>query len=146
MSTADDIEPFEGDDRQYSPTRLPGWLQEVKRPDRIQPDQLTRRQIADLSPRQLLIYNDGREVWHANIGPIRTPQLITLHDELAEIVESNRHDGDKTKPASLVDAYPGLGKSTAVRAYGRSLYRKRIALRGETLPAGTAGFRSSISR
>ncbi|SHN30803.1 ATP-binding protein [Streptomyces yunnanensis] len=128
--------PFEGDDRQYSPTRLPGWLQEVNGPDRIQPKQYTRTQLAALSPRELLVHNDGREVWHANIGPIATPQLMTLHQSLAEIVESNRQDGDKTKPAALVDAYAGLGKSTAVRDYGRAYYRKQIALRGETTSDG----------
>ncbi|MFE9565219.1 ATP-binding protein [Streptomyces sp. NPDC006487] len=136
MSAGDGIEPFEGDDLQYSPTRLAGWLQEVNRPERVEPEHLTRAELAQLSPRELLIHNDGREVWHANIGPIHTPQLITLHEDLAEIVESNRHDGDKTKPAALVDAYPGLGKSTAVRAYGRRLYRKQVTLRGETTPAG----------
>lgn len=136
MRTADGAEPFEGDDRQYSPTRLPGWLQEVNGPDRLQPEQLTRAQLAALSPRELLCYNDQRNVWHANIGPIRTPQLLALHDDLAEIVESNRHDGDKTKPAALVDAYPGIGKSTAVRDYGRRLYREQIALRGEMTPDG----------
>ncbi|MDL2075828.1 AAA family ATPase [Streptomyces sp. GXMU-J15] len=136
MSTADGIEPFEGDDRQYTPTRLPGWLQEVNGPDRIQPPQFTRTQLAELSPRDLLVHNDNREVWHANIGPIDTPQLLALHDALAEIVESNRQDGDKTKPAALVDAYPGLGKSTAVRDYGRKLFRKQVALRGETTPSG----------
>nr|WP_257003375.1 hypothetical protein [Streptomyces sp. Alain-F2R5] len=136
MSTAGGLAPFEGDDRQYSPTRLAGWLQEVNGPDRVKPKQLTRAQLASLSPRDLLVHNDGREVWHANIGPIDTPQLLALHDELAEIVESNRHDGDKTKPAALVDAYPGLGKSTAVRAYGCGLYRKQVALRGETTPSG----------
>ncbi|MFF8995607.1 ATP-binding protein [Streptomyces sp. NPDC014983] len=136
MSTADSTEPFEGDDRQYTPTRLPGWLQEVNGPDRIQPPQFTRTQLAELSPRDLLVHNDDREVWHANIGPIDTPQLLALHDALAEIVESNRQDGDKTKPAALVDAYPGLGKSTAVRDYGRKLFRKQVALRGETTPSG----------
>lgn len=136
MSTAEGTEPFEGDDRQYSPTRLPGWLQEVNRPERVQPEPLTRVQLADLSQRQLLIYNDGREVWHANLGPIHTPQLLALHAGLAEIVESNRQDGDKTKPAALVDAYPGLGKSTAVRAYGCDLFRRQVSLRGETAPSG----------
>ncbi len=82
------------------------------------------------------MHNDNREVWHANIGPIDTPQLLALHDALEEIVESNRQDGDKTKPAALVDAYPGLGKSTAVRDYGRKLFRKQVALRGETTPSG----------
>ncbi|MHC0432722.1 ATP-binding protein [Streptomyces sp. O3] len=136
MSTTDGLEPFEGDDRQYTPTRLTGWLQEVNGTDRIQPQQLTQAQLAALPARDLLVHNDGREVWHANIGPIETPQLLALHEALAEIVESNRQDGDKTKPAALVDAYPGLGKSTAVRAYGRALFRKQVALRGETTPSG----------
>jgi AAA domain-containing protein len=135
VSRADD-ETFEGDDRQYSPTRLSGWLQEVNGPQRARPEQLTLDQLADLSPRELLRHNDRRKVWHANIGPIHTPQLLTLQEDLAEIVESNRHDGDKTKPAALIDAYPGIGKSTAVRDYGRTFYREQIALRGQTTPDG----------
>ena len=111
MSTADGIEPFEGDDRQYSPTRLPGWLQEVNGPAAPSLARFTRTQLADLSPRDLLVHNDNREVWHANIGPIDTPQLLALHDALEEIVESNRQDGDKTKPAALVDAYPGSARA-----------------------------------
>ncbi|MGW5132629.1 ATP-binding protein [Streptomyces sp. NPDC004135] len=93
-------------------------------------------QLAAMSPRALLMHNDDRAVWHANIGPIDTPQLLSLHDELSEIVDSNRQDGDKTKPAALLDAYPGLGKSTAVRAYGRKLFREQVTLRGETVPSG----------
>ncbi|MEU9273896.1 ATP-binding protein, partial [Streptomyces sp. NPDC048341] len=104
MSATGGVEPFEGDDRQYSPTRLSGWLQEVNGSDRLQPEILTRSQLAELSPGELLRHNDRRKVWHANIGPIHTPQLRALHEDLAEIVESNRHDGDKTKPAALVDA------------------------------------------
>jgi hypothetical protein len=53
-----------------------------------------------------------------------------------QIVEANRHDGDKAKPAALVNAYPGLGKSTAVREYGRDYWRAQVALRGETTPDG----------
>ena len=128
--------PFEGDDRQYSPTRLDGWLQEVNAPKRRQPEILTRAQLSQLSPRELMVRNDRCKVWHANLGPIDTPQLVSLHEDLAEIVESNRQDGDKTKPAALVDAYPGLGKSTAVRAYARTLFREQVALRGETTPSG----------
>lgn len=78
----------------------------------------------------------AREVWHANIGPIDTPQLLARHAGLREIVESNRQDGNKTKPAALVDAYPGLGKSTAVRAYGCDLFKRQVSLRGETTPGG----------
>ena len=126
----------EGDDRQYSPTRLKGWLEFVNGPDRLQPVRLSAAQMAALPTRELVRYNDMRAVWHANIGPIKTPQLLALHDDLAEIVESNRHDGDKAKPAALVDAYPGLGKSTVVRGYGLDYYRQQIALRDETTPEG----------
>ncbi|MFG3207301.1 ATP-binding protein [Streptomyces sp. NPDC048192] len=136
MSTLSGQDVFEGDDRQYSPTRLDGWLEFVSGPDRVQPEKLSATELAALSSRAQLRYNDLRAVWHANIGPIKTPQLLQLYDELAEIVESNRQDGDKAKPAALVDAYPGLGKSTAVREYGRDFHRKQIALRGETTPDG----------
>ncbi|MDI3418804.1 hypothetical protein [Streptomyces luteolus] len=143
-TAVEDPEPFEGDDRQYSPTRLSGWLQEVYGPDRVQPEQLSRAQLAKLSRQALLVHNDHREVWHANIGPIDTPQLLALQADLGEIVESNRHDGNKTKPAALVDAYPGLGKSTAVRAYGCDLFKRQVDVRGETTPPGAC--RSSTSR
>lgn len=136
MSTAVAQGVFEGDDRQYSPTRLDGWLEFVDGPERVQPQQFSSTGLAALSPGERLRYDDRRAVWHANIGPIKTPQLLHLHDELAEIVESNRQDGDKAKPAALVDAYPGLGKSTAVREYARDFHRTQIALRGETTPDG----------
>ncbi|MFF1690827.1 ATP-binding protein [Streptomyces sp. NPDC058254] len=136
MSTAAGQGVFEGDDRQYSPTRLDGWLEFVNGPERVQPEKLSSRGLTALCSGDLLRYDDRRAVWHANIGPIKTPQLLQLHDELAEIVESNRQDGDKAKPAALVDAYPGLGKSTAVREYARDFHRTQIALRGETTPDG----------
>ncbi|MFC1408801.1 TniQ family protein [Streptacidiphilus sp. N1-12] len=137
MSTArKDDDVFEGDDRQYSLTRLPGWLESVDGPARARPERLSRAQLADLEPHALLRHNDRRKVWHANIGPIRTPQLLALHEDLAEILESNRQDGNKAKPAALVNAYPGLGKSTAVCDYGRTLHREQVALRGETTPEG----------
>ena len=52
----------------------------------------------------------------------RHPQLLAAHGDLAEIVVSNLHDGDKAKPAALVDAHRGLGKGTAVREYGRDYW------------------------
>lgn len=134
--SAGSAEPFEGTDRQYSPTRLEGWLQLVHAPERAQPPRHIRGELAAMSRQALARYNDDRAVWHANIGPIRTPQLTALHADLDEIIGSNRHDGDKAKPAALVDAYPGLGKSTAVREYGRALHLEQLDLRGETTASG----------
>lgn len=127
---------FEGGDRLYSPTRLDGWLEIVNGPERPQPPRLSRKQMLAMSAAELLRYNDDRHVWHANIGPIKTQQLLNLHQDLFEIVNSNRQDGDKAKPAALIDAYPGIGKSTAVREFGREFHLEQVAMRGETTPAG----------
>jgi hypothetical protein len=129
-------EPFEGDDRNYTLTRLPGWLEMIEAPARTQPVRLSRKELAELPRPELLRYNDQRMVWHANLGPFKTPQLLDLHDGLAEIVESNRQDGDKNKPAALVDSYPGLGKTTAVLDYAKTYYLEQVELRGDTTPDG----------
>jgi len=49
-------------------------------------------------------------VWHANIGPLKTPQLATLHEDLQDILDSNVQDGDKAKGAIAVDGYPTSAK------------------------------------
>lgn len=121
-----------GEDRQYTLTRLPGFLHLIEAPPRAQPSRLTTRELVRLSAADRLCYNDSRAVWHANLGPIRTPQLLGLHEQLAEIVEANRQDGDKNKPAALVDAYPGLGKTTAVLDYAKGYHQQQVALRGDT--------------
>ncbi|MFF2324884.1 MULTISPECIES: AAA family ATPase [unclassified Streptomyces] len=66
----------------------------------------------------------------------RRPQRCWASSAPRRTTRSPPGYGDKTKPAALVDAYPGLGKSTAVRDYGRKLFRKQVALRGETTPSG----------
>jgi hypothetical protein len=136
MTAAIDTGAASGADRHYTLTRLPGWLRMVDAPAHAQPRRLSRAELAALSRGDRLAYNDSRAVWHANLGPIRTPQLLALHDGLAEIVETNRQDGDKNKPAALVDAYPGLGKTTAVLDYARSYHRQQITLHSDTTPDG----------
>jgi hypothetical protein len=125
-----------GGDRHYTLTRLPGWLRMVEGPARTPPPRLSRAELAGLSATDRVRYDDARAVWHANLGPIRTPQLLDLHEDLAEIVEANRQDGDKNKPAALVDAYPGLGKTTAVLDYAKTYHHQQIQLRGPTTAGG----------
>ena len=121
-----------GEERHYSLTRLDGWLHLVDGPARRCPPRLDLPAIKALRAADRAQYDDARTVWHANLGPIRTPQLLALHEQRDEIVESNRQDGDKNKPAALVDAYPGLGKTTAVLAYARTYHRRQVTLHGPT--------------
>ena len=64
-------------------------------------------------------------MWHANLGPIKTPQLADLHEDMWDIIDSNAQDGDKVKGAIAIDAFPGLGKTTAVLAFARKYHRGR---------------------
>src|ERR1700716_954266 len=86
--------------------RQEGWRQFVDAARRQSPERLSRRQIRALGDRARMDYERARRVWHANLGPIRTPQLAKLHEDLWDIVDSNAQDGDKTKGAVAIDAFP----------------------------------------
>ncbi|MEV5568249.1 hypothetical protein AB0L54_36160, partial [Streptomyces sp. NPDC052196] len=95
-------------------SRKEGFRRLAEAPRRVRPEILTPRQLGALSTRARTDYDKRCRIWHANIGPIRTPQLKALQQNLWDIVDSNAQDGDKAKGAIAVDAFPGLGKTTAV--------------------------------
>ncbi|KZS67292.1 hypothetical protein A4G26_27265 [Mycobacterium kansasii] len=90
--------------------RKEGWQRFVNTPTRIPLELLTRNQLEALPEKAFDEYNRERREWHANLGPIKTPQLAALHEDLWDIVDSNVQDGDKPKGAVAIDAFPGLGK------------------------------------
>ncbi|MGW5249172.1 TniB family NTP-binding protein [Streptomyces sp. NPDC004129] len=102
----------------------------VDAPRRAQPERLNRSELKGLGEQARSAYDRSRRQWHANLGPIRTPQLASLHEDLWDIVDSNQQDGDKVKGAVAVDAFPGLGKTTAVLAFAREFHRREIAEHG----------------
>jgi len=139
-------EPFEGGDRNYTLTRLPGWLEMVEAPARVQPPRLSCRELAALPRGGLLRYNDARKVWHANLGPFKTPQLLDLHDGLAEIVESNRQDGTRTSRPRWWTPIPGWARPPPSWITPGSTTWSRSSCAASPPPAGTAVSRSSTSR
>ncbi|MEU7603133.1 AAA family ATPase [Streptomyces sp. NPDC041003] len=102
----------------------------VDAPRRTRPEILNGRALRALTAAERDAYNRARRQWHANLGPIRTPQLASLHEDLWDIVDSNMQDGDQAKGAVAVDAFPGLGKTTAVLAFAREFHRREIAEHG----------------
>jgi hypothetical protein len=91
--------------------RKEGWRRFVEAPARAQPEALDPTQLHALGEKARAEYERRRRVWHANLGPIKTPQLAALHEDLWDIVDSNVQDGDKAKGAVAIDAFPGLGKT-----------------------------------
>ncbi|MFJ4513356.1 AAA family ATPase [Streptomyces sp. NPDC088816] len=117
-------------------SRKEGWSAYVQAPDRVQPEPLTRTQFKSLSDDAAVDYLKHLRQWHANIGPVKTPQLAELHETLWDIVDSNEQDGDQARSAVAVDAFPGLGKSTSVIAFARALHRREIGELGALTAEG----------
>ena len=117
-------------------SRKEGFRDFVNAPARIQPELLTPRALAKLSDSARTEYDAQRRKWHANLGPFKTPQLAEIHDDLDDIVVSNDQDGDKPKGAVAIDAYPGLGKTTAVLDYAKKFHLREIAENGACTASG----------
>jgi hypothetical protein len=118
------------------PARKEGWIMLAEAAPRTAPERLTRAGLAALPPAKREAYDRERRVWHANIGPLRTPQMTAIHEDLWDVMDSNLHDGDKVKGAAAIDAYPGLGKTTTALAFAREFHRREIAALGRHTPAG----------
>lgn len=107
-----------------------GWLAFVLAPRRIQPDIASRKDLQALGEAARREYDRIRRQWHANLGPIRTPQLSSVQEDLWDIVDSNLQDGDKAKGAVALDAFPGLGKTTAVLDFAKKYHLREVEENG----------------
>jgi AAA domain len=132
--------------------RKEDFLLFVETPPRVQPEQLTRSQVKALDDKALADRAHRLRVWHANLGPFETPQLADLHEDMWDIIDSNAQDGDKVKGAIAIDAFPGLGKTTAVMAFARKYHLREIAEKGrftadghERLPVCRVGLTGNTS-
>lgn len=117
-------------------SRKEGWAAFAEAVPRTQPELLPRSEYMALGERAKAEYDQARRIWHANLGPLRTPQLAELHEDLWDILDSNQQDGDQAKGAVAVDAFPGLGKTTAVLAFARDFHRREIAEGGAFTTGG----------
>lgn len=98
-----------------------GWQAFVDAPRRDRPERLTEDALRDLSDDARYAYQEQRSVWHVNFGIIKTPQLAAAEEMLDLIVSTNLEDADRTRGAAVIDALPGLGKTTLATAFAKNL-------------------------
>jgi hypothetical protein len=128
---------FTVEERDWNPSVKSGWFAMAEAPPRARPPLLlAAEEVAALPPDGRRRYDQARAAWHANLGPIRTPQVDAVFEALEEICGSNLQDGDKVRPAAVLDALPGLGKTTAALAFGRWFHREQIDQHGPQVKAG----------
>ncbi len=112
-------------------SRKEGWRDYVEAAKRVRPDDLSKGEIRRLSEAGADIYNQRRADWHNNLGPFRTLQLATLHDDLWDIMDASTQDGNHAKTAMALDGYPGLGKSLAVETFAKDFHRRELRRHGD---------------
>jgi hypothetical protein len=139
-------------EQEYVLSLKEGWFARVDAPARARPAGLSKSAIDQLAASDRLRYEEERSVWHANLGPILTPQMDTVLAELDEIVEANRQDGDKVKSSALIDAHPGLGKTTLAVMFAARFHQRQIEVYGpvtaeghQRIPVVYVGLTSSTS-
>jgi len=62
-------------ERAYTLSTRAGWAEFVTAPARPRPELLSPAQVQALPEQARLEYEEQRSVWHANLGPLRTPQM-----------------------------------------------------------------------
>ncbi len=130
MINDDDLE------RDFTLSRKTGWFKLADLPARNKPETYTREELDALPRLERRRYDHARSVWHANLGPIITPQIEAVYDELEEIIDSNRQDGDKVRSSAVLSAYPGLGKTTLATSFGVRYHREQVELHGPSTRDG----------
>jgi hypothetical protein len=136
----------------WSLSRKEGWRRYVDQPARSRPDLLDPARLRQLGDQAREDYDEARHDWHANFGILRTPQLAAVHDELDLIVTAGRQDPDRVRGAAVIDALPGLGKTTAANAFARAFDRAQVARHGpltgegcERIPVFRVGLTSNTT-
>lgn len=128
---------IQASERDYNLAQYEGWKTRFEAPRRSKPAELSITDMSALGRKDLLLYNDQRSVWHANLGPYLTPEMLDVTDQLDLIVQSNRQDGDRVRSAAVLDAYPGLGKTTLVVHYGARFHQDQMDMYGPTTATGS---------
>lgn len=119
-------------DRRPSPaamSRKEGWFAFADRPKAVAPEKLTRSALRKLSCGQAGEYAAKRLKYLSGLT-IRTPQLLRVHESIGDMLSSDLQDFDRVRGAPVIDAEPGVGKTTAVNMFGGTFHREVIAREG----------------
>ncbi|WP_394278371.1 ATP-binding protein [Microbacterium sp.] len=122
-------------ERQQPLSTYEGWQTFVDARPLPEPEPLTKRQIRSLDDRARDEYDSARRAFHRDTL-VRTDQLRDANDQLLDLLESNMQGVDRVKGAGVIDAPPGLGKSTTLNQFGREFHRRQVARYGETMEDG----------
>ncbi|CDJ99374.1 TniB family protein [Microbacterium sp. C448] len=116
-------------------SRWEGWRHFAEGPALEKPEHLSAKQIKRLGEDDRVAYDYQRERYHANFL-VTTPQVKRLNVRLWDLLDANQQGPSRVKGAAVIDSPPGLGKTTAVDAFGRAFHRRQILRHGRDFDDG----------
>jgi len=108
----------------YALSRKAGWDAFVNSAARAPLERLSPAQLSRLSEVEREDYDEARLVWHANLPTVKTQQLVQASSVIEQVMASGRRDGDRLRGSVVIDAAPGLGKTTIATRYARDFHRR----------------------
>ncbi len=75
-------------------------------------------------------------MWHANLPTVKTLQLAQAYGVIDQVMAAGRRDGDRLRGSVVIDAAPGLGKTTIATRYARDFHRRVYWREGPTTRDG----------
>jgi len=112
-----------GTDR-FQLARKTGWDAFVNAAQREPLAVLSTAEMAGLSGEELEDYTQARMVWNANLPTVRTTQLDLAYGIIDQVMASGHRDGDRLRGSVVIDAAPGLDKTTIATRYARDFHRR----------------------
>jgi Cdc6-like AAA superfamily ATPase len=117
-------------------TTLDGWRAFVDH-DREPMALLGAAELGRLTPAERTAYDDERSDYHAELPALRTPVLDRTVTKGLLFMRLNRGQQMGTPCGMILSGVPGVGKTTAVKALGRTVeqaYRKKNPQMTGTVP------------
>jgi hypothetical protein len=114
-----------------------GWDAFVNTAARKPLEQLTRAEMSPLTEQELEEYTEARMVWNANLPTVKTQQLSAAFAVIDQVMACNRRDADRLCGSVVIDAAPGLGKTTIATRYARDFHRKTYRRHGPKTATGS---------
>ena len=114
-----------------------GWDGFVNAAPRTDLELLTRAELAALRAEDREDYDEARMVWNANLPTVKTQQLAAAFEVIDQVMASNRRDADRLRGSVVIDAAPGLGKTTIATRYARSFHRRAYRRLGPKTASGS---------
>lgn len=113
-----------------------GWDTFVNTAPRADLEILSRAAMNALDAEEMEDYMEARMVWNANLPTVKTHQLAAAFATIDQVMASNRRDADRLRGSVVIDAAPGLGKTTIATRYAREFHRSTYRRYGPKTGSG----------